>query len=98
MMIFVDLLLHVVEKKTQVVSRLGPSAFLDSTRTPKAGADVREFGAIRAATAYGIRQNVVDSLLFTENLASFIPIDGASYPTKSQMGRAVGVHRRRWKR
>jgi hypothetical protein len=98
MMIFVDLLLHAVEKNSLTVSRLGPSAFLDSTRTPKAGADVREYGALRSATAYGLRQNVVDTLLFTENLVAFIPEDGKTKPSNLQVAKVVGSHRRRWKR
>ena len=98
MKLFTDLLCFMVVKGAQEVGRLGPSAFLDSTRTPRAGADVRSYGAYRSAVAYGMRQTVVDPLLFTENLVRFIPEDGANGPSAAQIQGVVGVHRRKWRR
>ena len=99
MNLFSDLLCYAVVKGVEEVGRLGPSAFLDSTRTPRAGADVRSYGAIRSATAYGTRQTVVDPLLFTENLMRFIPADEATTkPSCAQVQGVVGLHRRRWRR
>ena len=98
MKLFGDLLCFAIYKGAEEVGRLGPSAFLDSTRTPRAGADVRAYGAMRSATAYGTRQTVIDPLLFTENLMRFIPVDGATKPTSQQIRAVVGHNRRRWKR
>ena len=98
MKLFTDLLCFMVIKGAEEVGRLGPSAFLDSTRTPRAGADVRSYGAYRTAVAYGIRQTMVDPLLFTENLVRFIPEDGANGPSAAQIGSVIGAHRRKWRR
>ena len=98
MKLFGDLLCFAIMKGAEEVGRLGPSAFLDSTRTPRAGADVRSYGATRSAVAYGTRQTVIDPLLFTENLMRFIPVDGATKPTAQQIRTVVGHNRRRWKR
>ena len=96
MNIFADLLCYAVTKGGLEVGRLGPSAFLDSTRTPRAGADVRKFGAVRSASAYGLRQNVIDPLLFTENLMNFVPYEDRKTPTHAQIQSVVGKHRRKW--
>ena len=95
--IFIDLLTHCVKAQSRKVSKQSES-FLASTRTPRAGADVRVFGVERTAYAYQVRRKVIDPLLFTSNLVNFVPSDGASKPTPDQIRQAIGGHRHKWKR
>ena len=97
MKLFTDLLCYAVVKGAEEVGRRGSEAFLNSTRTPKAGADVRSYGAHRTAVAYGVRQTVVDPLLFTECLVRFVP-DSSPAPSSVQVRGVIGTHRRRWRR
>lgn len=91
MLIEIDLLVKGVELAGRAANRKGSASFMNSTRTPQAGADVRRYGAERTALAYGTRQEM-DKFLFVEGLTSVIN------PSKADVTTIIGSHRRRWRR
>lgn len=91
MRIEVQLLVKGVELAARAANRRGPAGFMNSTRTPQAGADVRRYGAERTALAYGTRQEM-DRFLFVESLTAVVN------PSADDISTIIGSHRRRWRR
>jgi hypothetical protein len=92
--IITDLLIYGVTRCATRANNKGSAAFLASTQTPQAGADMRRYGVDVTAQAYGLRQEM-DKYLFIEGLTSVV---SSGSPTGDQISNVVGVHRRRWKR
>jgi len=91
MKVEIDLLIKGVELAARAANRKGHNSFMNSTRTPAAGADVRRYGAERTAMAYGTRQGM-DKFLFIEGLTSVVN------PSEADIATIIGSHRRRWRR
>ena len=91
MRVEIALLLKGVELAARAANRKGSASFMNSTRTPQAGADVRRYGAERTAMAYGTRREM-DKFLFVEGLTAVVN------PSKADIAEVIGNRRRRWRR
>lgn len=95
MRVVVPLLMFAIERCAESANRKSPSAFLHGLQSPAAGADVRRYGAEKAAMAYGLRQET-DRFLFIEGLTSVI--SESPRPSRDQIAEVIGSHRRRWRK
>lgn len=94
MRVVTSLLVFGVKVAAKRANARGSESFMDSIKSAQAGADVRRYGAEKAALAYGARQEM-DRWLFVESLSSIVAEGGK--PSSDQIANVIGSHRRRWR-